>query len=64
MNWSEAGREARQRAEQLAAKQNVEIERLEREEANVKRRDAPRGTKATVGAIAAGITRRGRDAGR
>lgn len=36
----EAGREARQRAEQLAAKQGVELERLEREEANVQRRDA------------------------
>jgi DNA mismatch repair protein MutS2 len=34
----EAGREARQRAEELAAKQNVELERLEREEANVRRR--------------------------
>ena len=31
-------REARQRAEQLAEKQHVEIERLEREEANVERR--------------------------
>jgi DNA mismatch repair protein MutS2 len=37
----ETGREARQRAEQLAAKQNVELERLEREEANVQRRAAP-----------------------
>jgi DNA mismatch repair protein MutS2 len=34
----EAGREARQRAEELAAKQNVELERLEREEKNVQRR--------------------------
>jgi DNA mismatch repair protein MutS2 len=34
----EAGREARKRAEELAAKQNVELERLEREEANVQRR--------------------------
>jgi DNA mismatch repair protein MutS2 len=50
----EAGRQARQRAEQLAAKQNVELERLEREEANVKRRDTPRGTEAKVGAIVAG----------
>jgi len=48
----EAGREARQRAEQLAAKQNVELERLEREESNVKRRDTPREVKS--GAIAAG----------
>ena len=41
----EAGREARQRAEQLAAKQGTELERLEREEANVRRRQttpAPR----------------------
>lgn len=36
----EAGREARQRAEQLAAKQSAELERLEREEANVQRRTA------------------------
>jgi DNA mismatch repair protein MutS2 len=36
----EAGRAARQRAEQLAAKQNDELERLEREEANVQRRNA------------------------
>lgn len=36
----EAGREARQRAEQLAAKQGAELERLEREEANVRRRQA------------------------
>ena len=36
----EAGREARQRAEQLAAKQGAELERLEREEANVRRREA------------------------
>ena len=33
-----AGREARQRAEELAAKQNAELERLEREETNVRRR--------------------------
>jgi DNA mismatch repair protein MutS2 len=36
----EAGREARQRAEQLAAKQGAELERLDREEANVRRRQA------------------------
>ncbi|MGH7618175.1 MAG: endonuclease MutS2, partial [Gemmatimonadaceae bacterium] len=36
----DAGREARQRAEELAAKQNAELERLEREEANVQRRTA------------------------
>ena len=34
----EAGREARQRAEQLAAKQGAELERLDREEANAQRR--------------------------
>jgi len=33
-----AGREARKRAEELAAKQNVELDRLDREEANVQRR--------------------------
>lgn len=33
-----AGREARQRAEELASKQGVELERLEREESNVQRR--------------------------
>lgn len=41
----EAGREARQRAEQLAAKQGAELDRLDREEANVRRREtipAPR----------------------
>jgi DNA mismatch repair protein MutS2 len=36
----EAGRDARKRAEQLAAKQNVELERLDREESNVQRRTA------------------------
>jgi len=36
----EAGRAARQQAEQLAAKQNTELDRLEREEANVRRRTA------------------------
>ena len=50
----EAGREARQRAEQLAAKQNVELERLEREEVNVKRRDTPRSAEPIVGVITAG----------
>ena len=34
----DAGREARQRAEQLLADQNAQLERLEREEANVQRR--------------------------
>lgn len=40
----EAGREARQRAEQLAAGQAAELERLEREEANVARREVARAT--------------------
>jgi DNA mismatch repair protein MutS2 len=34
----EAGKEARRRTEQMAAKQGVEVDRLEREEANVRRR--------------------------
>ena len=46
----EAGREARQRAEELAAKQNAELERLEREEANVQRRAAVGATKRSSGA--------------
>jgi DNA mismatch repair protein MutS2 len=50
----DAGREARQRAEQLAAKQSAELERLEREDANVKRRDTPRGVDTPNVAIAAG----------
>jgi DNA mismatch repair protein MutS2 len=37
----DAGRDARHRAEQLAAKQGAELERLDREEANVQRRVAP-----------------------
>jgi DNA mismatch repair protein MutS2 len=36
----EAGRAARQQAEQLAAKQSAELDRLEREEANVRRKTA------------------------
>ncbi|HTE48159.1 MAG TPA: endonuclease MutS2 [Gemmatimonadaceae bacterium] len=40
----DAAREARKRGEALAAKQNVEIERLEREEANVQRRTTTRPT--------------------
>ncbi len=50
----DAGREARQRAEQLAAKQNVELERLEREEVNVKHRETARGNEAASVVIAAG----------
>jgi len=42
----EAGREARQRAEQLAARQASELERLDREEANVARRETTRVTPA------------------
>jgi DNA mismatch repair protein MutS2 len=38
----DAAREARKKSEQLAAKQNTEIERLEREEANVQRRNVTR----------------------
>jgi DNA mismatch repair protein MutS2 len=40
----EAGREARHRAEQLAARQASELERLDREDANVARRDTARAT--------------------
>ena len=51
----EAGREARQHAEQLAAKQAAELERLDREEANVARRNATRAPPpAGQRAIAAG----------
>ena len=50
----EAGREARQRAEQLASKQNAELERLDREDANVKRRDTPRSAETIAAAITAG----------
>jgi len=50
----EAGRAARQQAEQLAAKQGAELERLDREEANVQRRAAtpvvPRDGVVEVGA--------------
>jgi DNA mismatch repair protein MutS2 len=49
----EAGRAARQRAEQLAAKQSTELDRLEREEENVQRRAVtpatPRDQPADVG---------------
>lgn len=38
-----AGREARKHAETLAARQNAELERLDREEANLRRRAAPPG---------------------
>jgi DNA mismatch repair protein MutS2 len=42
----DAGREARKRAEELAAKQGVELERLDREEANVRRKTSSPGRKA------------------
>jgi len=49
----EAGRTARKHAEALAAKQKAELERLEREEDNLRRRDsAP--SERPVGSIAAG----------
>ncbi len=52
----EAGREARKRAEELASKQNVELERLEREEANLRRRDATPAPKAERGpAVVGGV---------
>ena len=49
----EAAREARQRAEQLAAQQAAELSRLDREDANVARRDAahatpPRGAPTSI----------------
>jgi DNA mismatch repair protein MutS2 len=52
----EAGREARQRAEQLAARQASELDRLEREEANLARRDASKATppRGSVREITAG----------
>ena len=52
----EAGREARKRAEELAAKQGVELERLEREETNVQRRVASSGRKTSEGPIEVGDT--------
>jgi DNA mismatch repair protein MutS2 len=50
----EAGREARRRAEELAAKQNVELERLDREEANVQRRAAGAVRKTSGDVVAVG----------
>ncbi len=44
----DAGRNARKRAEQLAAQQNVELERLDREEANVQRRTSARARQSAV----------------
>jgi DNA mismatch repair protein MutS2 len=52
----DAAREARKHAEELAAKQNVELERLEREEANVQRRTTTRPRRATDEAIGVGDT--------
>src|SRR5439155_8963282 len=50
----EAGREARRRAEQLAASQGTELERLEREETNVQRRSAAVPARARTEAIEVG----------
>jgi DNA mismatch repair protein MutS2 len=50
----DAAREARQRAEELAAKQNVELERLDREEANVQRRATTGWARRTSGPVAQG----------
>lgn len=64
----EAAREARQRAEELAAKQNVELERLEREETNVQRRAtagaAPRSTAPIAQGDAVEVTTLGGKIGR
>jgi len=51
----ELAREARQHAEQLAAKQQVELERLDREEANVARRTAAKNARPS-GEIEVGDT--------
>ncbi len=50
----EAGREARQRAEQLLAEQNAQLDRLEREDANVQRRSAPPPTPQRDGPVEVG----------
>jgi DNA mismatch repair protein MutS2 len=47
----EAGRQARRRAEELATRQNAELERLDREEANLQRRIAPSPRRETELAI-------------
>jgi DNA mismatch repair protein MutS2 len=52
----EAGRDARRHAEELAAKQNVEIERLEREESNIRRRVVAPTKKKRDAVIAVGDT--------
>jgi DNA mismatch repair protein MutS2 len=49
----EAGREARKRAEELASKQSTQLERLEREEANVQRK-AVLSSKKSAGPVAVG----------
>jgi DNA mismatch repair protein MutS2 len=51
----DAGREARKQAEVLAARQSAELERLEREEANLRRRDTVPGGRP-AGSIAVGDT--------
>jgi DNA mismatch repair protein MutS2 len=50
----EAGRDARRRAEELASKQNVELERLEREETNLQRRKPEAGGRNPEGPLAIG----------
>ena len=52
----EAGREARQRAEELAAKQSAELERLDREESNVRKRAATPSAAKREAPIAVGVT--------
>ena len=63
----DAGREARQRAEELAAKQSAELDRLEREEANVQRRAAgavPRSKEPVAQGDAVEVTTLGGKVGR
>ncbi|HEX4683213.1 MAG TPA: endonuclease MutS2 [Gemmatimonadaceae bacterium] len=52
----EAGREARKRAEELAAQQNAQLERLEREEANLQRRQTTRAPQRGAGDVGVGDT--------
>jgi DNA mismatch repair protein MutS2 len=51
----DAARDARRRAEELAAKQQSELERLDREDANVRKRTAP-GAPRPTGDVAVGDT--------
>lgn len=50
----EAAREARRHAEELAAKQGVELERLDREEANIQKRTAPAAARQGSGPVEVG----------